>query len=75
MPALNTRCDPVAVRQLCARMADQWDGARVIDAIVAAQTIIFHGLIASSLDLEGALTNVDRLADDLKAELRRKLGN
>jgi hypothetical protein len=51
------------------------EGEPIIDTVAAAGMLIICVIGTASEDLPTALANIDRLADDLKDELRRRLSN
>ena len=60
---------------LVVNMSRLVSGEPIIDIIAAAGTVIANALEDGSRDLPTALSNMDRLSDDIKDMLRKRLCN
>lgn len=69
------RPDRKKAAELLVALHEVVDGETVIDTVAAAGALIIRAMEMGSADLPTALTNIDRLADDMKDELRRRLSN
>jgi hypothetical protein len=67
--------DRKIVNALYRAMKPVADSTKAVDVIAACVSMIGSLLVKVSNDLPGALQNVDRIANDLKAFLRKKMGN
>jgi hypothetical protein len=67
--------DPDRAKAICETMEEAFDGERAIDVISATHAILCETIAVCSSNLEVALGNVDRLAEDARAFLKMRMGN
>lgn len=72
---LPLHCDPERTQTIVEAILLLVDGERTINVISACHSVVCDAVMHSSVDLPGAIANVDSLAGDAKKFLREKMGN